>query len=849
MSMIVDEEDPIRDEPQDDHGEYGDAAYAPRVFKINKKEEQKLQKDIPQLYTKIADALEDWWDNAPTRTSFVRGSHAFPESDTDRDAENAGDKIEGIQQMPTVHYVLSRKNRLVANILRSDDAPMVEADDAATFDGLAPDSAWHKIAEDYRRQMRAPVMPTMLPQSPMPVPAAPGPAGAPPAPGMAPQAPQPPPQPVMPEMPAENQDSDNEIAARLLDARLQRYIRKSKDRQFWRRFLDYAAIHRNAAVVTYFDYDDLHEPIKKEMVLCGNWGWDPENLGSIESGKGTFYICELTDREFKKRYGKTPKQVGDEQKEIYSGNNKRGYNSKTDRADYGSKDCNKVQIWFLYDDATEDQQDTEIVTVHDLVGQDGNVIETFEHTIEKADIVANLAAQFPNEPAEMFEQMLKPRKIEIDAVDEDGEPVMVKVPKYTGGIKVVHWYKGAVLRVEDNWNPRGRSPLQAYAWSEVPGQVMGMSTYDLGKDANQAMDRGLTTHLSQCERSIGGAVASKEDIENFDDFIDNQIGGVIATKGGKLPQEVVYFHDGMPVSPYPLQGMQAVKEMADEALGVDMTMSPAKSVQDNAMAQEGYYSELQLPLELMREAFHEFQAEHYTDALAMATYYEDWATQSKIEGDNGQVARIDWTPSVLRFDDQDYDVQYTVKIQTQKNLPRNPIARADYKLKMWATFYQMLRENKEALRAAVDSGDFIAIGSKTKLLRVIDNYKAPETPMPPEVQIKMQELQLRQQQMQSDMQMAQAKMQMEMEKMALDRERANMDHKERMASYQLEIAKLRQKDMLESAKLRQAGLLKATELEQQKEQADADRALEAATTAAEVQLEESQQRAVGLGNG
>lgn len=741
------------------------------MFSLTKKEKKKLAAKVKHLDDRIKEHQQDFWDSPPGIEAFLRGDH-YAMSDDREDSDSAADDTTGATQTggnyPVVHYTLSRLRELVTEIHNPDADIEVLPKDIADFPGLDEGHQWAQIRAAYE---------SMIPDS---------------------------------------EKTDSHIAAELLDSRLKQFIDNADMPQFWECFLEYAAQYRNGATLAYYDPNDLVEPLKLERVDVGDWGYDPKSKDDVMSGEGCFVVRELGHDEFEATYGMTPQDAykfGNESDEDAAGVDDDDDDDEVyqdyDEDDTGDKSKPKkgrpvkVKLWFLKDETLVQEPVTEIQTSVVLNTPEGP-LEIQANEFNPQELMQQLAQKFGPELAQQVLATAEEVENEVQAIDEDGEPITAYVNKYRGGIKILHVFNNKIIRCEDNWHPLGWCPLDTYAFIRVAGKVMGMSVYDLTKDANQTIDRGLVYFLGQAEASIGITWMNKEFIENVEEVQENGLNTVAVFKGGVPPEKALGRLPGVPVNDATLRGITQVQQLSDDGLGTDKAQySQAQAMQDNATAQEGMLTEMLKSLVREQKRFERYIARQYTGLLAMSIEYEDDAVTAKIARDVGPPGILEWNPTLLAFPEEEFELRYEVKVCTPVNMPRNPMARAQYRIQMVRTFFELMQLDPDAARLLAQTGDLP--WPEDELLEILDRKIAEQQAQGPPPALQLE----------------QAKIEVEKMKAQAKQMEIQLKHKEKMAELNIRVAELTAKT-------------------------DKDRA-DIALKQAEIYLEAEQKRAVRIG--
>lgn len=569
---------------------------------LDDREQDEIRKRIKQIRKRYRDDLREWHDWTEHVESYKRGNH-YPDMEAD-DGESPEDIGITDREYPVAPYTLSVEDRIIAWLLKDDAKPVVTPEDAVEFP--LPDE--HPL-----RQQLAAAGETLG-----------------------------------------DKGSHNEIVARLLTARLDRFVEKSKLDLVFDEILEIAASQRTAfAMVTHESGEMIDEPNRVIPLESRHVLFD-RRAATIEESEAVCVILKDQSREeIQRRYdvtlSKGDKDAEDQAADI---DDDEGLPEQMHTVD--------VEYWWLRDRSTTSEPMMEpAFVVTDETGQQAEV---------SAQEAEALAAQ--GIPVE---------QVERPALDEDGNPVTVEVERFVGGRAFVVMVGQQVLSVQQNPNASGRIPVHELQWRRIPRRVMGIGAYDMTKDANQTIDRLMQYGIRSSETSQAKVLTKKDRIKNWQEVVDNEQGGFIDVETDAPLSDAFMPIAGTAYNPSHFEVMDRVRGLFDEMSGASGVQIEKMSKDMSGDAIEGLAAESAGGfISRLARRFEVFRAAVFKDVIHNVIAYEDHATVLKLSGLSGETSYFPFNFAELRFDGFDFEASWDVTVEAPRNMPRNPIRRAQY---------------------------------------------------------------------------------------------------------------------------------------------------------------------------
>lgn len=710
---------------------------------LTRKEKKRKARKLRRLDQAITEHQQTWWESVPGVMGFIRGDH-YGMADDLEDSDHAGDdedrQVEKGDMFPQVHYTLSRIREMCDEIMREDDEIHVIAKDIVNFPGLGPDHPWSQLREQYAATKGK----------------------------------------------QQNEVTDALIAAELLQSRLEQLSDNRDLESEWEEALEYAALVRNTAVFVHYDESDPDDPVVIEFLDLGEWGYDPKSKGDVMSGEGCYVVREIPWDEFEENYGRDPITVlkdSIDDETIFDEDLDDDDDDDTDDFDDEEEiyrqikrgEPVKVKLFFTRNQEMVKKPRMETVAYRyiDLTQHGFGDFAWLADTPDE-EIAADLMREgVPQQVIPSVLQALEVEEVDEPIHDEEGKPVEYLEMKNPGGIEIVHTFKGRLLKCEPNWHPLGWCPLMAFPFIRVPRKVMGISGYDLTKDVNQTMDRGLLYFLHQAESSIARKWAVKELIENIDEIQSNDLDVMAIIKGGGNADRAIGNIPGTPVNDATLRGILQAQELGDEGLGINKADVSRAMNGDNAMAQEGIFDEMNKAMVRIRRRWTRFQSKVLFSALSLVVAFEDKETTAKIVRDNATPGYLVWNPTILdQLKGEGFKFGYRVEVTAPENVPRNRIARAGYKTRQAKEFTEILQAAPRLAKLVARDGDLP--WTEDELSQIITDAEAAQKQPPIQLQIEQQKQQMKAQELKIKAMEVQANTRSKAEDLALKRAELNL---------------------------------------------------------------------------
>lgn len=586
---------------------------------ISDSDKTKLEKDISDFKSQTMDELEQWMESAAEVDSFIRGNHDMlgPESNGPHDDERGDER----SILPNIPYLLSRIDRMVQYIRHEEQPPVVQTDEKVDFPSMSPEF------EQLRTEM-AQFFPNV---------------------------------------------TDNELVAKILTARLDRFEEQSNFDDVKDELLEIAAQERVVCVLVGYNVEDefTKEPAFVEPFRVGDFGYDPK-AKRVREGRW----CWCVQRGVKKT------QV----ESMY----------KTKIVDKASNSLDKDDKRDTRIEESVPEKSKTVDVYHWFINND----ETFEYVEE-------------NEQEEMLGEM---------DLSEEGEqpeqPEVEEVKKYRGGWQYVVVVNDKVIFNGQCPSPSGKPPLIDFAYRRMPRKVMGVSLFDLVKDFNMAMDASLQYALEAAYKMQPKTLYKKANVQNHNDLLENTPSGFVEIETEAALTDAFMYLPGAPANVSLYEAFDRVKVLADEMSGLEgIQIDDASKTKLSGDALEGIAQDRDGSAGRIKSRWYGFLKEVYTEVLHHIVAFEDMNTTLKLIGQSGVTETVSVNVGVLRLEEEDFMPTFDVQIHSPRNMPKNPVRRGQFLLEVIRNVIELLQVDPEAAKLWVRIAD---IPEREEFMKMID---------------------------------------------------------------------------------------------------------------------------------
>jgi len=592
----------------------------------------------------------NWSDYCEKVEDFLRGNHyRLEREETELVAEG---------EYPVIHHTWYTIDTLCSQISSATHRPQVVPEDASEFAAVPMDHPWRQLSEQTKSII--------------------------------------------------GKKTDNEVAAELLNARLDYTWDKSDLDCVFDEALESAAWFRNSFILLGWDHNDLIDGTTVDLLEAKDVIYDLKAPGAVERGRFVAYRFMRTREYVRERWGYE-----------HPGNTAEHYNDDKTAANYDDEEV-EVWCWYIRDHSTKKVKERDV--------------ETRQRSEPVYDEISGI--QVGERPVN--------EEVEVE--------VDVEVPKYRGGWRRVYMTDDKILETTDNPNASGRLPIKMMPWYKVPRKVEGMSVYDLEKDANQAMNHSMKYALDNANRSQVKVIYKEEAITNIEDALDNEAHGFIGVETDYGLGEVFQIIPGAPLPEAQVQMMNIITDLQERTLGtVDMRQPNSLPRDVSGRAIEGVQAASQNRLERVKRRWHKLIRECARDMIMNIIEYEDEEKTVVLGRDWSQPAYVSFNPSILRFEDWEFEARWDIAVEAPRNLPVNPVDRNDYLLAVASKLSEM---DPMIAMAAIK---MLELPKEATMQRIIEGKAAQASQKPPEptpMDLVQAEAQARQQQAQLETQLA-----------------------------------------------------------------------------------------------
>lgn len=586
---------------------------------ISDSETTKLESEIKDYKSETMDELEQWMEAAAEVDSFIRGNHDMlgPESNGPHDDERGDER----SILPNIPYLLSRIDRMVQYIRHEEQPPVVQTDEKVDFPTLSPEF------EQLRMEMSQ----------------------------------------FFPNI------TDNELVAKILTARLDRFEEQSNFDDIKDELLEIAAQERVVCVLVGYNVEDefTKEPAFVEPFRVGDFGYDPK-AKRVRQGRWCWCVQRGMKRTIVESTYKT--KLSEKPNNSLDNDNKR--DTRTEESVPEKSKTVDVYHWFINND------------------------ETFEYVEE-------------NEQEEMLGEM------DLSEEGEQPEPPEVEeVKKYRGGWQYVVVVNDKVIFNGQCPSPSGKPPLIDFAYRRMPRKVMGVSLFDLAKDFNMAMDASLQYALEAAYKMQPKTLYKKAHVKNNNDLLENTPSGFVEIDTEAPLTDAFMYLPGAPANASLYEAFERVKALADEMSGLEgIQIDDASKTKLSGDALEGIAQDRDGSAGRIKSRWYGFLKEVYTEVLHHILAFEDMETTLKLIGQAGITETISVNVGVLRLEDEDFQPTFDVQIHSPRNMPKNPVRRGQFLLEVIRNVIELLQIDPEAAKLWVKIAD---IPEKDEMIKMID---------------------------------------------------------------------------------------------------------------------------------
>lgn len=454
--------------------------------------------------------------------------------------------------------------------------------------------------------------------------------------------------------------SQNELVAKMLTARLDKYRDRSNDDQALGEVAHVAAAQRTCVEVFDWVEDETNqEPVVSEIIRPGHYWFDP-CASTVQKAEYVGYEIEEEREPTERKYGKKlTEQTEDD-------------------------DCVWVQHHYTRDYTIKTVKDTAIV-------------ESTEVEVEPSDGI-------------------KGPEIEVE------KPEVVAVYKYENAWRYTVTCGNTVLYDGSIKTPAGRPPCAICTWRPLPHSMIGVSVMDSTRTINRNLDRTQQYIMLAAYRGLPKIGIDVAVCENPDEAQDNVPSGFIKYDSTKGTGGVPYGH--IPAAPIPdslYELMNNLKALGYEMTGADgLNIEDASHVKLSGDALEGLAQDRKGIASRMRDTWAQFLSDRYELILRFIMKNETDTVSLDLPTPKGMVT-IETSMPAYGFDDAEFESRFDVNVFSPKNMPKNPIKRAAYLAQIMDTVIVLAERNPALARIYVENAD---LPNSSELIAYLDSLEA-----------------------------------------------------------------------------------------------------------------------------
>lgn len=315
--------------------------------------------------------------------------------------------------------------------------------------------------------------------------------------------------------------------------------------------------------------------------------------------------------------------------------------------------------------------------------------------------------------------------------NKENEDSSESVYKYQSGWRYVVYCNGKVIydgqpKVPLGW---GKPPLLTHCYRPMPRTIMGMSLYDLTKDQNQALDRFMQYAVKTAERQQPKNLIDSNRVEDIDRLAENEVGDwtpIDVKSGESLSTAIQYMQGGAP-STANIDMYERVKRMTSEMCGIDgIKLSPDLPRDASGVLAEGLLDSKDGVAGAVRDNWTWFRKDLYTLIAMMLIDYADEPVTVKLQTPMGPI-NVPLAERAFNITSDSYEARFDIVVQTPRNVPRNPVKRAQYWLSILRTVAEQTQADPALAMLYVQTSD---LPNKAQLIEYIQQKQAQAQAQP-----------------------------------------------------------------------------------------------------------------------
>lgn len=321
----------------------------------------------------------------------------------------------------------------------------------------------------------------------------------------------------------------------------------------------------------------------------------------------------------------------------------------------------------------------------------------------------------------------------------DGVPVDGVVYKYPGAWRYTVCTKSEVIYDGGIETPGGKPPICVFTWRSLPKSMIGVSVLDSTEVINNNIDRCVQYIMQSAYRGLPKTAVDVAIAADPDDLVDNEVQGYYKYDSSKGAGPAYTYINGAPVPESLYTLLTTLKQLGAEMTGADgIEMEDASKFKLSGDAIEGLAADREGIASRVRDAWYLFLTDYYELVIRFIMAYEQNDVSLTIETPQGPV---EFTTNIAayEFDDAEFEARFDVSVFSPKNMPKNPVRRAQYLLQLLNTVAELSATDPTLARLYIDMAD---LPNKQSLLAYLNSKIEAEQSMPIEQQVDPEQLKI-----------------------------------------------------------------------------------------------------------
>lgn len=312
-------------------------------------------------------------------------------------------------------------------------------------------------------------------------------------------------------------------------------------------------------------------------------------------------------------------------------------------------------------------------------------------------------------------------------IGEDGEEIVETgtIYKYPRGWRYTVKFKNTILYDGPMTTAGSLPPIRTMPWRKLPFSMIGVSAWDSTASINRAVDKLIDVISKSAYRMLPKIFVNSSEIANAEELDEGEAAGYVDVDGDVGDNALRYIQGGaVPVAAYEL--MNNLMAMGDQMCGAEgINMENASKFEMSGDAIEGIVQDQEGIAGKLRDSWHEYLKDVYTMAMRFYMANETEDVSVSLDTPNGKVDVI-VNMSRYQFDDSEFETRFDVQVFSPKNMPRNPVRKAQYIQETFMGVYNMMQADPNLARMYVQNTTLPNSGELLSYINEIANTPPPE---------------------------------------------------------------------------------------------------------------------------